>query len=394
MLPPLIAHSPDLKRLWDAGMEIELKGGFLLAHHIPYVNAQMEIKYGTLVTNLNLVSPEQTGSVNDHVIHFIGDHPCDRNGVILSPIQHSSGVRDLGSGIIIQHSFSNKPAGGYTDYFSKVSRYAEIISAPAKALNGTVTEFTFMVREPADNESVFNYLDTNSSRAEINATSEKLMGQRIGIVGLGGTGSYILDFIAKCPVAEIHLFDADWFLQHNAFRAPGAPSVEDLNYRWRKVDYLKAIYSKMHRYIIPHPYDIDASTVNKLESMDFVFLCQDKDDRAHIIVEYLVSKNKTFIDVGLGLEEIDGRLIGIARITTSEDKMRDHVRNSGRIPFVADKHNAYLKNIQIAELNSLNASFAVIKWKKLSGFYQDLEKEYFSTYTLNTNQLLSEDNLS
>ena len=30
----------------------------------------------------------------------------------------------------------------------------------------------------------------------------------------------------------------------------------------------------------------------------------------------------------------------------------------------------YNRNIQIADLNALNAAFAVIKWKKLFGFYR------------------------
>jgi tRNA A37 threonylcarbamoyladenosine dehydratase len=51
----------------------------------------------------------------------------------------------------------------------------------------------------------------------------------------GGTGSYVLDFVAKTPVKEIHLFDGDIFDQHNAFRAPGAPSGEELEQRLKKV---------------------------------------------------------------------------------------------------------------------------------------------------------------
>ena len=48
-------------------------------------------------------------------------------------------------------------------------------------------------------------------------------------------------------------------------------------------------------------------------------------------------------------------------------------------------------NIQIADLNMLNAALAVIRWKKLFGVYQDFEKELHSTYTMNVNMLLSED---
>ena len=51
----------------------------------------------------------------------------------------------------------------------------------------------------------------------------------------------------------------------------------------------------------------------------------------------------------------------------------------------------YSRNIQIAELNALNAALAVIKWKKLLGFYRDLEHEHFNTYTLDGNLIINED---
>ena len=57
-------------------------------------------------------------------------------------------------------------------------------------------------------------------RAGISDLNAMLRGQKIAIVGLGGTGSYILDLIAKTEVSEIHLIDADEFVNHNAFRAP------------------------------------------------------------------------------------------------------------------------------------------------------------------------------
>jgi hypothetical protein len=47
----------------------------------------------------------------------------------------------------------------------------------------------------------------------------------------------------------------------------------------------------------------------------------------------------------------------------------------------------YDQNIQVADLNALNATMAVIKWKKLSGFYGDYERELNSFYTIDTNAL-------
>lgn len=63
-----------------------------------------------------------------------------------------------------------------------------------------------------------------------------------------------------------------------------------------------------------------------------------------------------------------------------------------RIPFSdGDGHNEYAHNLQIAELNALNAASAVVKWKKLCGFYLDLDHEHHSTFTINGNLLLNED---
>jgi len=78
-----------------------------------------------------------------------------------------------------------------------------------------------------EDESVFKYIDTASSRAGINVPTQKLELARIAIVGVGGTGSYVLDLVAKTPVKEIHLFDGDVFLSHNAFRAPSAASSDE-----------------------------------------------------------------------------------------------------------------------------------------------------------------------
>jgi len=387
----LINLSPDLKRLWDEGLEIEIKDGHLLVHHVPYLNSTREINYGTLVSTLNLAG-DKTISPETHVVYFIGDHPCNKDGSIIKQIQHSSVLQNLSNNIIVNHSFSNKPQNGYNDYYEKMMMYIEIISAPAKSIDNSVTERTFNVIEPDDSESVFNYIDTNSTRAEINTVSQKLENQKVVIIGLGGTGSYILDLIAKNPVKEIHLYDGDTFQQHNAFRSPGAPSVEKLKERINKTDYFKEIYSKMHRNVISHNKYINFSNIEELSGMDFIFLCLDKGEPKKIIVDYLEKNDIQFIDVGMGLQKVDDQLIGIVRITSSTKVKRDHIKSKGRISFSDDSDNEYSKNIQIADLNALNAALAIIKWKKLYGFYQDLEKENFTAYSINVSQLLNEDN--
>jgi len=39
----------------------------------------------------------------------------------------------------------------------------------------------------------------------------------------------------------------------------------------------------------------------------------------------------------------------------------------------------------------LNAALAVIKWKKLYGYFDDVTKEHYCAYTIRSNQLISED---
>lgn len=387
----LINHSSDLKRLRDEGYEIEIREGYLLISHVPYLNSKKEIKFGTLVSELTLVG-EITAKPGTHVIYFIGENPCEKNGAIISQIEHSHTDKKLAETITVNHSFSNKPVTGYKNYYEKITRYIEIISAPVLSINDKITAQTFKVIESKESDSVFNYIDTNSSRSEIVSITDKLKAQNIAIIGLGGTGSYLLDFIAKTPVQEINLFDEDIFCQHNAFRSPGAASIQELNEQLPKVNYLAKIYSRMHKNIIPHPEYINSSNIDILNKMDFVFLSIDNSFIKGLIINKLEEYKIPFIDVGMGIEISNNSLIGIVRATASTENKREHIHEHGRIP-ISDNNeeNVYSQNIQIAELNALNATMAVIKWKKIFGFYQDLENEFNSTYTINVNMLLNED---
>jgi hypothetical protein len=392
MSQQLISHSRDLQRLRDDGYDVEIRSSYLLVKGVPYVNSARQIKYGTLVSELTLAG-DVTTSPNTHVAYFAGEHPCDKNGAELHRIKHSSARQELARGVVVDHSFSSKPLSGrYEDYYEKMTTYVAIISSPARALNLDVTAQTYPVVEPEEDESVFNYIDTASSRAGIGAVTRKLEQNRVAIVGLGGTGSYVLDLVAKTPVREIHLFDGDKFLQHNAFRSPGAPSVEELRDVSPKVAYFAGLYSKMRKGIIPHAGYVDASNIEELAGMDFVFLCLDKGSAKRLIVEKLEESDTPFVDVGMGINLVDDALLGVLRVTTSTPEQRDHVSARKRIPYSdGDANNEYSRNIQIADLNALNAALAVIKWKKLCGFYLDLEKEHYSTYTLDGNALTNED---
>ena len=82
----------------------------------------------------------------------------------------------------------------------------------------------------------------------------------------------------------------------------------------------------------------------------------------------------------MGILNVDDSLLGNLRVTTATPLKNDHLEN--RIATMDTADNEYNTNIQISELNALNAALAVVKWKKLSGFYHDFGKEHHSIYSL------------
>ena len=190
-------------------------------------------------------------------------------------------------------------------------------------------------------------------------------------------------------VKEIHLYDGDVFLQHNAFRSPGAASTEQLDRLMKKVNYYSEIYSKMHKHVVPHADYVNSDNIDSFVNMSYVFICIDKSSARKNIMGGLLKLNIPFIDVGLGVNIVDDKLIGTLRVTNANSDKNDHL--SIRTPLEDDAVNEYATNIQIADLNSFNACLAVIKWKKTCGFYQDLENEFHSTYSINNSKLINED---
>jgi len=387
MLQNLIDRSQDLKHLQDDGYALEIVGAYALIKNVPYVNSQREIKHGTFISELSFVGDSLTVP-NTHVIYFAGEFPCNNDGTIITSIQHASNRMELLPGVFIDHSFSNKPEAGYKDYYEKFTNYMRIVIGPAQSLDKSVTA---IVQEKTTilDESVFAYPDTNSSRGQFSAISNLLSFQKIAVIGLGGTGAYVLDLIAKTPVSAIHLFDGDLFENHNAFRSPGAASIEDINSQMYKVDYFKNLYSNMHLNIISHSCYINVENLHELEGFDFVFLSIDNGSAKRLIVNELVSRNTPFIDLGIGVQRCEHQLIGHVRVTAITPQKSDHIES--RIDFSDDTDDVYSTNIQIADLNALNAVLAVIKWKKTIGFYQDLNREHNSVYSINDGVLQNDE---
>jgi len=379
---PLVRDA-DLGRLLEDGYDVRIEGGHLVVQHVPYVTTGGTVGYGALAYPVT-VSGDQIVSSTDHRLWFAGTVPCDEQGkpLVIATAEQRFVTDELQASFML----SSKPAAGYTDQYDKVTAYVRIVSHPAQALDESMTATPGGAWQEVEDGLPFVYRDTASTRAGLADLNRAYRGLRIVIVGLGGSGSYVLDQVAKTPVAEIVLIDGDLFDNHNAFRAPGAASLEQLRARPTKAAYYAELYGHMHTAITAVPDYLSEENLSLLDGADFVFVAMDDAEAKQPIVAHLTTLGVPLIDVGMGVEEIDGRLSGLLRTlfvpagTTLEQAMR-------HIPKPAVERDDYNRNIQVADLNALNGVLAVLRWKRHLGYYADGTEETLSTYSIYTNEV-------
>lgn len=397
MSPRPIVLDPDIQSLQDEGLSVEVVQGHLLVHQVPYVNAGGNVARGIMVTDLS-GNVGALGKPRDHQIWFAGEVPCYANGKPIRSLNRTEGRRALWQGFAVDHRFSCKPVGQPDfplTHSAKIRHYLALIAPEAKAVEPEATPYVFEPLVSFDPEQIFNYWDTASTRAGILAATAKLAHYRVAIVGLGGTGSYILDLMAKTPVREIHLFDGDQFEQHSTFRAPGAASIEDIAAKMPKVEYFAAIYARMRKGIHPHPFYLDDENLSELDNFDFVFLCVDKGGVRRMLGEYLIARGIPFADTGMELTMLPeaNAILGTCRATLCTAGKSDHF---GRCAPQGDApgDDLYRSNIQVADMNMLNAVLAVQLWKKHCTFYLDHWQPHHHTYSIDSASLTRSETLN
>lgn len=384
-----LSRSPDLERLREDGYEVFIhRSGYLVLDSIPYVTSERVVRRGRLVSALTLEG-DVTAPRPDHVVLWEGEAPCAVDGRPL-PLGGGASRNPLAEDLVVDRTFSSKPATGYPDYHEKMSRYALAISGPAAVIEPGATPMTFNYVETPDDDSPFEYVDSSATRSRITAAMDKLRLARIVIAGCGGSGSYVLDLVAKTPVGRIDVYDGDRFRQHNAFRSPGAATKDKLRGGPNKAEYFAGQYRAMHRNIVAHPYALDTGNVGELAGADFVFVSIDRGAEKATIITKLEELGISFVDVGMGISEDGGSMGGVVRVTSSmpDRKIADRNRISLADP---DPNNDYRVNVQIADLNALSAALAVIRWKKGLGFYRDLGSEHNAIYVIDQNEIINED---
>src|SRR5690349_5807560 len=95
MSQKLISRSPDLSRLLHEGFEVEVVGGrFLRISNVPYVRPNRAVARGAIISTLELAG-DVTTVPTDHIVKFVGEHPCNADGTPIDKIRHGSGREQL-----------------------------------------------------------------------------------------------------------------------------------------------------------------------------------------------------------------------------------------------------------------------------------------------------------
>ena len=370
MFPKLVSLNDDLRRLAEKGYAVAFDAGYLVIRDIPYLDQDAQIQVGAFVTKLVFVDQYRVQQ-EDHQVFFAGGVPYQLDG---NPIPNLGGglttlaLSERFNDVVVQRSFSNKPKaeGRFLDFFAKIESYTSIISGPAIERFGK-SPYTFRSDNDESEGTIFKLTDSLTSRAEIADLANLFANEVVAIIGLGGTGSYLLDFMVKTPVREIRAFDLDAFHVHNAYRSPGRLQTNELGKQ--KADVYADRYENFRHGLRIQATRIDASCVNELEGVTFAFVCVDKGSSRAGIFDLLIAKKIPFIDVGMGLKRKDGGLTGQARVNYYPPEQAQQLRDM----HLAELHDApddlYRTNIQIGEFNALNAALAVMRYKQLRGFY-------------------------
>jgi hypothetical protein len=373
----LVSHNDDIRQLVDKGYAVGFDNNCIVIRDIPYLDEKLELKTGAIVSKLVFID-ENRVTQDDHQIYFAGSIPYNLNG---KPISNLAGgptslvLSEVSTDVVVERSFSNKPltTGRFEDFFEKIESYVTIISGPAIELHGA-NPYTFRTVEQVVADPIFKLRDTLTTRAEISDLSLKMNNDIVAVIGLGGTGAYLLDFLTKTPVREIRTFDLDFFYVHNAFRSPGGLQFEELGKSKSEVYYTR--YENFRHGLTSQPKFIDSTCTTDLMGVTFAFVCVDNGSSRSGIFDLLISMGIPFIDVGMGLRRKNGALTGMLQTTYYSAKDGQKVREKGLAQLSEKPDDMYKTNVQIGELNALNACLAIIRFKQLRGFYFEEISQY------------------
>lgn len=374
-LQVLASRNPFIDKLVKQGYDVGFINAHLVIFGVPYLNAAGELKYLDMISPLDLREGNLIDRPTDHKVYYAGEIPCNIDGQKISA-GTAEETRTVSDQIVGNRMLSSKPGGlrPYETIEEKINQYLALISSPATHKFPGVTPRRALTKHLEAASSPLRFPDTLSAREGMVELSHKLRGNKVAIIGCGGTGAYVLDYTAKTHLEAIHLFDDDIVHVHTLFRLPGVYGEKHLG--MHKVEALAEAYGHFHCGIKPNIQRVDQSNVGCLAGFDFVFICVDDGPSRQTIAQACHSASIPFVDVGMGLNKGANGLYGFVR--TAGGGRGDFAKLNGTqyLPSQNAHDQEYRNQPQISELNALNAAIAVIRFKQHIGFFDRLTNSH------------------
>ena len=382
----------------QAGFAVKAESDVVSAVGVPCLLAGGVIGTCTIEKSYNPENEKPTDRIGGavHGVRITTDVECDGR------VYHADG-NPIGNYISGDEFWSNiSIKKGSQESPEEDASASDLVHRYAKQIVGALSvagysEIAFLTKQ-----NPFKIHNTFEARAAIGPVQDRIREQRIGIIGLGGTGAYVLDLISKTPVVDIHLVDSDYVDWHNFMRAPGAPTCEEIEAAHKerpiKVDYYLSKYSSLRDGIHTHPVLLDdLPKWNEFLSkypVDFAFVCIDqrKDSdspRQDVVYSALSEAGIPFVDSGVSITLDDKAVRGA--VTTSayaagSMEWKDaipNVRVEGAMPGYC--------NVQLPEVNALAASLAVMEWRRRTEQYISESASFLHKFLLETPRIVTPD---
>ena len=290
-------------------------------------------------------------------------------------------ARDIGEGLVVTQEWSRKPRSqngvrNYLDYREQIETYFMEVAHHAEAKQpGSIDAAKLRDSSEAPIDTRFHYIDTNAYRNGTKGIEKRIEDEIVAVIGVGGSGSYLVDVLVKTNVRELHLFDADVMETHNAFRVAGAARIEELGGNTSKVAWHERRYREVRKEgLHVHCIELTDDTLSRLESFTTVFIAVDDLPVRRKLQRACTSMDILHLAVGIGLD-IEGvnndQLGGNVKVEVNYRTRAEDSDGSAQGEPPREGDDVYRSNIQTAELNMLSAALAITEWKAARQIYRN-----------------------
>lgn len=379
----------SIQRLLDEGYALYRRGPYVVAT-VRYLDASGSPHTGLMADTLNFDSEGRVrAEPKNHQMYFIGEQPYDdQNRILFGGRDRNSVPLFDGKRSTFYWSWKQTDSAGnkreYVDLYEKFTDYITYVSGPVEAKFPQYKITPYEVLDQTELGCPFPFEDMNSARADLRELDKLLEADCVAIIGAGGTGSYIFDFISKTRVKKIKLFDFDVFDLHNAFRIPGATDREELGQP--KIDVLEQRYRGWHNGTEVVEARLDTESAGLLDGVTFAFLAVDKIAARRDIAKLLLTKDIPFVAVGMGIHHGNPGLTGMVETTVIDAETAPLIFEDIAGDQLVDLADEYDRNIQTVELNAMNAAIAVFMYKRYRGYYASGRNVFQTSFTTSSMQ--------